>query len=278
MALSVEDVEKLRAAGFSDQDILEYQKTEDTAPAPVDPNAPPVAESGLPIISEALPTSGPLTQPMPESSMYETALGMFPGALELGKDLLTLGAGGVGIYGAAKLPGIANRGFEAWKEASRAKIATADVEKMAEQGRQARFNAKIENDMLKADEMRMKNDELRAKNDAIRQSRAASAERPVVFRQQPPGVTPGAGGQVPVQGPPSANNYMQRMNNLAEQYRGVNPVINPPTQPQPAQPQPAPKMTYRPVQGGGMRGGGGGGGGGGMGPFDPNKRWRPMQF
>jgi hypothetical protein len=270
MALSVEEVEKLRAAGFSDQDIVDYEKSQSAAPgapAPVDPSAP---------VAELSETAIPATAPPPESTFTETMLGALPGVKE---GLIT----GAELYGLVKAPGLISRGFEAWKESSKAKLAAAESAKIAEEGRQARFSAKAENDLLKADEMRMKNDELRAKNEATRQARVPQAERPVIFRQQPPSVTPGPGGQVPVQGPPNANNYMQRMNNLASQYGQAQTVVQqqaPAARPAPAPAQPSGGMTYRPIQGGGgMRGGGGGGGGGGgMGPFDPNKRWRPMQY
>lgn len=276
MALSVEEVEKLRAAGFSDEEIVAYDKESSAAPAapaPVDPAAPPMGANGLPSYDL---NAEPPEVAQPREGTFTENLMMAPEFVEQG---LKIAGTGVGLYGLARAPGLIGRGFDAWKESSRAKIASADSAKMAEEGRQARFNAKVENDMLKADEMRMKNDELRAKNEATRQSRTAPAERPVIFRQQP-GVTPGPGGQVPVQGPPTANNYMPRMNNLAEQYRGAQTVVQQQARPAPAPAQPSSGMTYRPIQGGGggMRGGGGGGGGGSLMQDPLNRRFRPMQY
>lgn len=286
MALSVEEVEQLRAAGFSDEDIQAYAKEAAGAPqqaAPVDPNAP--IES-LPKYDE---TIIPETTPPPENTNTETAIG---GVIPAVQAVLpyaggALGLGGLGYVGKKyaegkkavleteklKQEGMMRR--EALKQEALNKRAEMRAAQMQQPGGRAPYAQQPGPGSFQRGTLNIPQPNLQTGMPGdITRAAPATAERPVIFKQST--------GQVPVQGPPSAANYMQRMNNLAEQYRGVQTVVNPPAQPAPvqqAQPaQTAPKMTYRPVQGGGMRGGGGGGGGGGMGPFDPNKRWRPMQF
>ena len=95
MALSVEEIGKLRESGFSDDDIVAYNNelaSQKTAAAPVDPNAPPAGE--LVKYSE---TDIPVTTAPPEGTITEDIMAMVPAvqqALPYVAGAAVTGAGG----------------------------------------------------------------------------------------------------------------------------------------------------------------------------------------
>jgi len=291
MALSEKQIQELKDAGLSDQDIIAYEQEQAAAApvqaAPVDPNAPATNEFGEPILSETVPTDmGPVTG---ETSGIGTALGVAPYVAG------TIGVGGT-LYGGYKVAknllqdraeNTAINRLNA--EANRIKADASLIEAQRRAGmlpnnqqasagprqQPAQQPSSMRSAMSNLFNMPQQPSVQTGMPGDITRAPAPAAERPVIFRQ--------GQAQVPVQGPPTANNYMQRMNNLAEQYRGAQTVVQqqaPAARPAPAPAQPAPSgMTYRPIQGGGgMRGGGGGGGGGGLMQDPLNRRFRPLQY
>ena len=299
MALSEKQIQELKDAGLSDQDIIAYEQEQAAAApvqaAPVDPNAPATNEFGEPILSETVPTDmGPVTG---ETSGIGTALGVAPyvlggigaggtlyGAYRVGKNLLEDRASNTAI--ARENTAIARENTSINRLNAEAGKIKADASLIEAQRRAGMLPNQQPGSTQSSSQSGFQRGQFNFPQQPnvqtgmpgdITRAPAPAAERPVIFRQ--------GQAQVPVQGPPTANNYMQRMNNLAEQYRGAQTVVQqqaPAARPAPAPAQPAPSgMTYRPIQGGGggMRGGGGGGGGGGGLMMDPlNRRFRPMQY
>jgi hypothetical protein len=132
MHLTEEEVQRLRENGFSDQDINEYAAGLQQQAQP-EQSAGPVQPTELPMVSEV---DIPKTPMPPEPTFLEgasTALASAPAGAQLVKDVAIPTAG---IYGAYKGLQTANKGIEAWREASKATQAV-------EAGRAARAAARV---------------------------------------------------------------------------------------------------------------------------------------
>jgi hypothetical protein len=109
MALSVEEIGKLREAGFSDDDIVSYNNelaAQTAAPAPVDPNAPPAGQ--LPKYSE---TDIPVTAPPPEATITQGVMSAVPVVQQAIPYAIGGAAGGaVGIAGKKAIEAMVARG------------------------------------------------------------------------------------------------------------------------------------------------------------------------
>lgn len=102
MALSVEEIGKLREAGFSDDDIVAYNNelaAQTAAAAPVDPNAPPAGE--LPKYSE---TDIPATAAPAEGTIKEDVMAAVPAVQQA---LPYVGGAAVGYAGKKLIEGVA---------------------------------------------------------------------------------------------------------------------------------------------------------------------------
>ena len=106
MALSVQEIEKLRESGFSDDDIVAYNnQLASQAPAPVDPNAPPAGE--LPKYSE---TDIPATTAPPEGTITEDVMSTAPIVQQAIPYAIGGAAGGaVGIAGKKAIEAMVSR-------------------------------------------------------------------------------------------------------------------------------------------------------------------------
>ena len=128
-----EEVKKLRAAGFSDEDIRAYMEAQKSssssaAPAPISPDQM-AAEPAR--VNETVPDYGGTTAP----SMAETA-GTVVAAVA--PYAIPAAIGGAGLYGASVL----KSGFNAMKESAASRTAQANAQLASQQGLQQRFDAR----------------------------------------------------------------------------------------------------------------------------------------
>ena len=120
-------IEKLRAAGFNDADIAEYLK-----------ESPPSTAGAEAVATQEPPSVGmevPPTQAnnvVPGTSMLEGAATAVAGITPSTDTLVKIGEGA-----------LAYKGLQGWRASAEAQKARAAAETLAEQGRQARFNAKF---------------------------------------------------------------------------------------------------------------------------------------
>jgi len=135
-----EEINKLRQAGFSDEDIRAYMEEQksssnSTAPAPVSPEQ----SADTPIrVDETVPDYGGTT----ETSFGET-LGTVGAAVA--PYALPVAIGGAGLYGASTL----KSGFDAMKESAAARTAQANAQMKMAEGIQQRFDARQTSQMSK---------------------------------------------------------------------------------------------------------------------------------
>lgn len=123
-------VEKLRAAGFSDQDIQEYLKDNPAPPSTATSNQVTGTEPSS--VSMEVPPTNPADIP-PEPSWMETGATALRAIMpENPTDLAIKGGEGYLAY----------KGIQGWREHSAANKARAAAEMAREQGIQNRFNAR----------------------------------------------------------------------------------------------------------------------------------------
>jgi len=122
-------IEKLRAAGFNDADIAEYLK--ETPPSTAGVGAEAVATQEPPSVSAVVPETQ-ANNVVPPSNMLENAATALAGISPSADTLVKIGEGA-----------LAYKGLQGWRASAEAQKARAAAETLAEQGRQARFNAKI---------------------------------------------------------------------------------------------------------------------------------------
>lgn len=120
-------IEKLRAAGFNDADIAEYLKESPPSTAGAEATATQEPPS---VGMEVPPTQA--NNVVPGTGMMEGAATALAGISPSADTLVKIGEGA-----------LAYKGLQGWRASAEAQKARAAAETLAEQGRQARFNAKF---------------------------------------------------------------------------------------------------------------------------------------
>lgn len=142
--MNEQDKQKLRDAGYSEDDIAMYEKSyvpKETVPAP--PASAASADNPYPsAVAQPLPDYVPAGQGTQDHSYLEDALTLGQGALEVGKAVGPYAGGAYGIYKGAQAINTAGQYIAAQRAQAAAAAAQAEADRIAAQGIQNRFDVR----------------------------------------------------------------------------------------------------------------------------------------